>query len=87
MIFFLSDHSLAAATEGHSTAKGVHELSFKGDTERPVMNTSHSKLSEVLCIFWKRPLVYKWEGGSPKTPLKERSPGIMGWGEVGWGRG
>lgn len=79
MIFFVRSHSLAAAMGNHSTGKGVHQLSFKGDMERPVMNTSHSKTSEVLCTFWNRPLVCKWEVGSPNVQMKEMSPGIVGW--------
>lgn len=64
-----------AATGGHGTEKGVHELSCKGDVERTVMDTSHSKLGESLCMFWKRPLVYKWGVGSRKAQRK-MSPGM-----------
>lgn len=37
------------------------------------MDVSYSKWGEVLCMFWKRPLVCKWEGGSLEAPQKVMS--------------
>lgn len=65
------------AIGGHGAEKDVHKLSFKGNMEQVVMDTSCSKWGEVLCMFWKRPLVCKREGGSPEAPQKEMSPGIV----------
>ena len=66
--------SLSCGSHGDCDAeKGVHELSFKGDVERARLDTFHSKVSEILCIFWKNPPVCKWAVGSPKAQRKEMS--------------
>lgn len=70
-VALLPAQSPVTAIGGHGVEKGVYELSFKGNVELVVMDTSCSKWGEVLRMFWKRPLVCKWEGGSPEAPQKE----------------
>lgn len=42
-----------SATGGDSAEKG-HELSFRGDVEQAVMDTSLSIQGKILYMFWQR---------------------------------